>query len=108
MEDSCSRGLRSVYARITSLKEQPTFPGLSGTGNSDLQKPCIQLHLRDVTVRNLLDAISLESIKIAPIYDRPEGPGVVLQTIQPTSWQAQLPPADLPLKEWRKQLFTPY
>jgi hypothetical protein len=98
--------LAAVYRQITSLKEQPALPGFSMS--TDVRPPHIELHLSNLTVRDLLDALALKSLEAAPSYDRQVAPGVTILTMQPTGWKCELPPGDMPEKLWMQSVCKPF
>ena len=96
--------LASAYKRTTSLKEQPVPSGAFASMYSNAKPHHIELHLRDVTVRDLLDAFSLKSFEVAPTYDINEGSGVTRLVFQPYNWRCEIPPANLPETSWLQRV----
>jgi hypothetical protein len=98
--------LAEVYGRITSLKEQP--PPLGVSSSTNLQPPRIELHLRDLTVRDLLDAFALKSLEFARMRDETVAPGVTLPASKPAGWKCELPPGDMPEQYWMQSVCKPF
>jgi hypothetical protein len=68
------------------------YSHLSSVGGP--QSPHIELHMRNVSVRDVLDAISLKSIEVTPLYDS-RGESGAVHTGLPNGWKAELPPGDI-------------